>query len=298
MSSSTVDVEILNSQPEMRTDPPSFTPQAEGEPGAAAIEAMERDGVVCLRRAFDSRWMALLDAAVEQSMREAGKDSYAVRAPGESALFFTDNFMWKRMPAFRQFVFESPAPDLAQKLLRSSTLTLYFDFLLVKQAGTSSATPWHQDHSYWPVNGRQICNIWTALDVVPRATAMRFVKGSHRYDTLYRAVSFDPRSVHPNPILERPLPPDFDGGDFDPQDEAQEILSWCMQPGDCLVWFSRMFHSAPGNLSNRRRGALSTSWLGDDVTYNVIPDGTGPTSRGESLVQGGPMTCATFPQVR
>ncbi len=285
-------------QPTSRTDPPAYTPAAPGDPGEPAIQALERDGVVCLRGAFDPGWMALLEGAVEACERQAGEDSYAVRMPGEKALFFTDNFMWKRMPAFRRFVFDSPAADLAQRLLRTRTLTFYFDFLLVKQAGTSSATPWHQDHSYWPIDGRQICNIWTALDVVPTTTAMRFVKGSHRYETLYRAVSFDPRTRHPNPILERPPPPDFDGGEFDPADATREILSWQMQPGDCLVWYSRTFHSAPGNLSTRRRGALSTSWFGDDVTYREIPAGTGPSSRGEHLVPGGPMVCATFPRVR
>lgn len=278
--------------------PPAFTPVARGDPGEAAITAMERDGVVCLRHAFDPQWMSLLEDAVELCMRAPGNDSYAVRRPGETGMFFTDNFMWKRLPEFRRFVFESPAADLAKRLLRSETLTFYFDFLLVKQAGTSSATPWHQDHSYWPIEGRQVCNVWTALDAIPKATALRFVKGSHRYDTVYRAVSFDPDARHPNEILERRLPPRFDAGEFDPGDQTREILSWEMQPGDCLVWYSRTFHGAPGNLSQRRRGALSTSWFGDDVTYKDIPEGTGPTSRGEGLVPGGPMVCATFPRVR
>lgn len=288
--------------PRIRTanhpQPPAFRAVSEGNPGEAAIQAMERDGVVCLRGAFGPSWTAMLEQAVNVSMQQAGKDSYAVKRPGEAGMFFTDNFMWKRIPEFRRFVFESPAADLAVKLLRSSSLTFYFDFLLVKQAGTSSATPWHQDHSYWPINGRQVCNIWTALDVIPNETALRFVKGSHRYETLYRAVSFDPTTRHPNEIFDRKPPPDFDRGEFDPNDKCREILSWDMEPGDSLIWYSRTFHSAPGNLSRRRRAALSTSWFGDDVSYNEIPEGTGPTSRGENLIQGGPMECATFPRVR
>jgi ectoine hydroxylase-related dioxygenase (phytanoyl-CoA dioxygenase family) len=252
---------------------------------------MERDGVVLLRGAFDAMWVERLEQAIEESIREAGEDSYTVAMPGEPGFFFTDNFMWKKIPAFRDFAFNSPAADLAKALLRSQTLTFYFDFLLVKEPGTTSATPWHQDHSYWPVNGRQICNIWTAMDVIPKESGLRFVKGSHLFDTLYRAVSFDPRTRHPNEIVERPLPPDFNNGEH-------EILSWDMEPGDSLVWFSPTFHSAPGNLSPRRRRALSTSWFGDDATYNEIPLGTGPKTRGENLVQGGPMACASFPRVR
>lgn len=268
-----------------------FIPIAPGEPGEAAITALERDGVVLLRGGLGREWVDRLDEAIDLSIALAGPDSYTVAIPGEPGFFFTDNFMWKKIPAFRDFVFESPAADLAIKMLRSRTLNLYFDFLLVKEPGTSSATPWHQDHSYWPVDGHQICNIWTAMDVIPKATGLRFVKGSHRFDTLYRAVSFDPRTRHPHEITARPLPPDFDSLDY-------EILGWDMEPGDSLIWYSRTFHSAPGNLGATRRRALSTSWFGDDVTYNEIPSGTGPTSRGENLVQGGPMTCASFPRVR
>lgn len=272
-------------------EPPSFVPVAPGDPGEAAIEAMARDGVVLLRRAFDASWVARLEDGIEQSIAARGPESYTVARAGEPGFFFTDNFMWKRLPEFHAFVFASPAADLAMRLLRSTTLTFYFDFLLIKEPGTTSATPWHQDHSYWPVNGRQICNIWTAMDVIPRETGLRFVKGSHRFDTLYRAVSFDPETRHPREMLDRPPPPDFDAPGY-------EILSWDMEPGDSLIWFSRMLHSAPGNLTPRRRRALSTSWFGDDVTYNDIPPGTGPSSRGEGLVQGGPMACATFPRVR
>jgi len=271
----------------------AYRPIAPGDPGEAALQAMERDGVVCIRGAFDRTWVDLLDHAIDLSIRLAGEDSYTVAIPGEPGFFFTDNFMWKKIPEFRRFAFDSPAADLAMRLLRSRTLTFYFDFLLVKEPGSSAATPWHQDHSYWPVNGRQICNIWTAMDVIPKENGLRFVKGSHLYDTLYRAVSFDPKTRHPHEIVERPLPPDFDSGALD-----CEILSWDMEPGDSLIWYSRTFHSAPGNLSACRRRALSTSWFGDDATYNEIPPGTGPTSRGENLVQGGPMACATFPRVR
>ena len=191
-----------------------FRPVAPGIPPEAAIQAMEEDGVVLIRGAFDPSWIALLEDAIDLSIRLRGPDSYTVAMPGEPGFFFTDNFMWKKMPEFRRFAFESPVADLAKRLMRSEHLNLYFDFLLVKEPGTSAATPWHQDHSYWPVNGRQICNVWTAMDVIPKETGLRFIKGSHRFDTLYRAVSFDPKSRHPHEMLERPVPPDFDAGDM------------------------------------------------------------------------------------
>jgi len=47
-----------------------------------------------------------------------------------------------------------------------------------------------------------------------------------------------------------------------------------------------------------RRAAFSTNWVGDDVTYNDIPQETDPKTRGEDLIHGAAIECATFPRVR
>ena len=77
-----------------------------------------------------------------------------------------------------------------------------------------------------------------------------------------------------------------------------EIIACEMKPGDTLVFNCRTFHSAPGNHLATRRGAFSTNWVGDDVTYNDIPQETDPHTRGENLVHGGPIECETFPRIR
>jgi ectoine hydroxylase-related dioxygenase (phytanoyl-CoA dioxygenase family) len=61
------------------------------------------------------------------------------------------------------------------------------------------------------------------------------------------------------------------------------------------VWNSRTFHSAPGNTLNRRRAALSLNFCGDDVTYFDMPQDPDPPTRGENLVDGGTITCKSFP---
>ena len=65
--------------------------------------------------------------------------------------------------------------------MRSETRLFYFDCMLVKEPGTSRRTPWHYDEACWPITGEQICNLWTAVDHIPKATALRFVRGSHRF---------------------------------------------------------------------------------------------------------------------
>jgi ectoine hydroxylase-related dioxygenase (phytanoyl-CoA dioxygenase family) len=275
----------------------SFQPRADGTVGEDAIAAHRRDGVICLRGVFGRAWLDRVEEGIELFMeREAARESaknVVVRAEGDDGTFRYATMMWQSMEPFRQAIFDSRAPDLFGSLLETSRLNLYYDFLLIKQAGCRSAvTPWHQDHSYYCLNGTKIINCWTALDAIPVETALRFVRGSHRSGDVFRAVHFNPGDEYAGTLKERPLPPDFDA-----MDEV-EIITCAMEPGDTLVWNSRTFHSAPGNHLDRRRAALSLNFAGDDVTYFDMAQEPDPPVRGEGLVDGGPITCKTFPELR
>jgi len=270
-----------------------FIEQAVPEP--AAIEAYQRDGVVSLRNAFDRDWVDLLAEGMEIAIHE-GTDldtKFNIAAPGEPGFFFYDTFMWQRIDQFRRFIFDSQVADIAARVMRSHSLIFYFDFMLVKEPGTSQKTPWHYDEAYWPVSGNQVCNLWISLDHIPEETALRFVPGSHLWPQSYKAVHFDPNLTYAN-LPDLPPPPDWD---VEPGDHV--IASAPMEPGDCLVFNRRTFHSAPGNsLKTTRRRALATHWIGDDITYNDKPQETDPPYRGEGLVHGGSMECESFPRVR
>ena len=269
-----------------------FVPASLDDPGDEAIDAYKRDGVICLRGAFGRDWLDAIESAIDEAMTEHSASSALVRHDDEPGFFYYDSLMWKRVEAFRRFIFDSHAPDLFWRLLETSRLNFYYDFLLLKSAGCASAiTPWHQDHSYYPLNGTKIINCWTSLDSIPVETALRFVRGSHLWDTVYRSVHFAPGQEYEKSMTERPLPPAID------DDPDAEIITCALEPGDTLVWNSRMFHSAPGNTLDRRRCALSTNWAGDDVTYFDMPQESDPSYRGENLVDGGPITCETFPLV-
>ena len=298
---------------------------AAGRPSEAAVEAYERDGVVCLRGAFDAHWVEALRDGVDRAMADAlqsGRDRNArgvdqtktqcdqvesdidqhqnqpqprnqavrVAKPGDAGCFFYDMFLWRRYAVFRAFAFESPAADLARRIMRSNTLTFYYDLVLSKEPGAGSPTPWHYDEAYWPVAGTQVCNLWTALDDIPAATALRFARGSHRRAENHRAVGFGPGIEYQG--QNDPPPPDWDA------DADAEIVYAPLSPGDCLIINLRTHHSAPGNLSAARRRAHATHWLGDDARYNDKPWQCDPDERGQNLAHGGKMECAMFPRVR
>ena len=55
---------------------------------------------------------------------------------------------------------------LAAKAMGSTSAHIFYDQLFVKEPGTTAPTPWHNDTSYWHVEGKQICSVWVALDEV------------------------------------------------------------------------------------------------------------------------------------
>ena len=271
----------------------SFQLAANGKPGEKAVLAYERDGVVCLRGAFDKKWVDIGRHAVAATLRARTRADTHQRhtKSGEAGAFFFDTFVWKRLPSFRKFTFESPAAGLARHVMRSSSLLLYFDMAIVKEPGTSARTPWHYDEAYWPVSGTQVCNVWMALDHVPRDVGLRFVLGSHRRSENYAAAEFFTGEGKFD--VSRPVPPRWDLLEGD-----HRIACTQMQPGDCIILNLRTHHSASGNHQKRtRRRVICTHWFGDDARYNDKPWECGPNERGENLVNGGSLECSTFPRV-
>jgi ectoine hydroxylase-related dioxygenase (phytanoyl-CoA dioxygenase family) len=274
-----------------------FHPETKLYAGSEAITTYKNDGVICLRNVFNERWLSSIETGIAQycTDRESRNDAANVKVKHKSdkGSFHYATLMWKEADAFREIIFESHAPDLFGSILETEQLNLYYDFLLIKEPGcTKAITPWHQDHSYYCLNGHQIINCWIALDPIPQETSLRFVKGSHVDYPVHKAVHFVPGREYNGVITERPLPPDFDNL------AGVEILSCELNPGDALVWNSRTFHSAPGNTLDQRRAALSLNFCGDDVTYFDMAQDPDPPIRGEHLIDGGNITCESFPLLR
>ncbi|RVU38512.1 hypothetical protein EOI86_04300 [Hwanghaeella grinnelliae] len=225
----------------------------------AEFAAYERDGVVCLRDVFSSDWIDLMRGAVEDAMADPGPhaEEYANAATG--GRFFGDLDVWQRQPAFRKFVMESPAAEVAGRVMRSKTSTFFYDHLLVKEGGTAERTPWHQDQPYWAVSGRQVASLWVPFDSVPEDVSVEYVAGSHLWEA-HNPYHFDDGSPYEGTDL--PPMPDIEG-----HREDYRILTFALEPGDCLVFQAMIVHGAPGNPHKGRRRALATRWLGDDARY-------------------------------
>ena len=284
---------MSNALVEMR----SFEPLAEGRLPEEAILSYERDGVVCLRKAFDSKWVDLVASGMVRSQQqrlhqENNARSFTIHNQDEPGYFFVDTFMWKRMREFETFCKEGPAADFAMSLMRSSSIIFYFDFILIKNPGTSAKTPWHYDEAYWPISGTQMCNCWMVVEPAPKETTLRFVRGSHQWTENYRLMSFNPAEDYPDPPDDPPVP------DWDETSLDQELIYAPLEPGDCVMFHNRTHHSAPGNsLASKPRKALATHWIGDDIRFNNKPHTIDPPDR-VGLETGDRFECDLFPRVR
>ncbi len=255
------------------------------------VDEFERRGAVCLRAVFAQSWLDKLADGVDKNFADPGPEHTVYTRKGEPGGFYDDYCNWQRIDEYRDFVMNSPAAEIAARLMQSKTARIYHDHVLVKEPGTREVTPWHHDLPYYGVDGNQLCSIWLPLDKVPKSACPEFVAGSQASGVLYYPRLF---IDHQNYGQDQPgfetIP------DIDAQRSEIDLLSWDMQLGDCIVFHMRTIHGAPATtgLKSRRRG-FSTRWLGDDARFAIRPWATSPPFKEVKLNPGDAMEHPSFP---
>lgn len=235
----------------------------------------QADGVVLVRGLLADHVQSLR-AGVAQNMAEPGPFASTNDRAGETGLFFDDYCNWRRIDAFGAAARSPKVIEAAATLMGSKTVQMFHDHVLVKEPGTSMATPWHQDAPYYFVQGQQTVSFWSPLDPVTTAT-LRCVAGSHRWA----------KDVVPTRWVSEDA---FFEGDYmpvpDPDADGMRIVEFEMEPGDAVAFHYRTLHGARGNQSDTRRRAFSLRLLGDDARYVTRPGPTSPPFPGHDMVEG------------
>lgn len=237
------------------------------------IDAYDRDGVVLVRNAVASDWLerlnALIEAIVASPSRWASDSDEQGVGPAGQGRALDERYLWRENAEVRRFVFDSGVADLVGQAMQTNTLRFYFDHWFVKEPGTNNETPWHQDAPYWPFTGRQIASVWLALSPVDQqASGLELIKGSHKWNKNYKPQRFVKTDPKTDWLRKAEAAPGEEIPDIDNDRQAYDIFSEPMNPGDGLIFSAWMVHAAPHNRSMRRRAAVSTRWLGDDVRWS------------------------------
>lgn len=252
------------------------------------IDTFARDGVVLIRGLFKQHVEALR-AGVERNMADPGPFASDKLNEGDTGRFFDDYCNWKRIPEFEDVIRSSAVAEVAANIMDSDRVQLFHDHVLVKEPGTSRATPWHQDSPYYFVEGQKTVSFWVPLDPVREAT-LRCVAGSHLWK----------KPVLPSRWLSgENFYGDIDGyiPAPDPEAEGMDIREWEMEPGDAVAFNFKILHGARGNHTSTRRRAFSLRLVGDDVHYVERPGPTSPPFPGHQMQPGQRLREDWFPTI-
>jgi ectoine hydroxylase-related dioxygenase (phytanoyl-CoA dioxygenase family) len=214
-----------------------------------------RDGAVCVRAAVPAALLERVAGAIDENLAAPSELAQVASGADDPGRFVEDFCNWSRFPAYLELA-EATAP-LARALMGSSTVRLYHDHLLVKEAGTRQATPWHQDQPYYDVEGRDVISMWLPVDAVPRESSLEFVAGTHLGPWLM------PRTFMQRESKWFPEGSLADVPAIDDNRDAFPIIGWALEPGDAVFFHALALHGSRG--SSTRRRVISIRFLGDDA---------------------------------
>lgn len=254
-----------------------------------------------LTRAAEEENRKVLEASSEGQHNVAGIVDY-IKASGKQFLydrpeeakgsFMIDTGISARMREFKRFILNGPGPEISAALLNSEKVNFFGDQIFVKEPGTRERTAFHQDATYFEIDGNQCCVLWIPVDPVTLETGtMQYVRGSHKDGRLYQPNVFVAQT--PLPGAQGEVLPDIEGhmADYD-------IVHFDVEPGDVIVHHYRTVHGTGGNHSRYQvRRAASLRYCGDDIRFQTRPWAPRQLHHTTRLNDGDPLGGSDFPVV-
>jgi ectoine hydroxylase-related dioxygenase (phytanoyl-CoA dioxygenase family) len=250
------------------------------------IKSFQDDGVVLIKGLF-ADYVGLIQMGIDYNIQNPGRYAAENIKDGEGGRFFDDYCNWNRISQFQEVIKNSKVAEVAAGLMKSKTVQVFHDHVLVKEPGTSKPTPWHQDSPYYFVEGSQTVSFWSPVDAVTDAT-LRCVAGSHKWSKPVLPTRWlNEDKFYKDTVKYMPVP--------DPDAEGMKILEWDMDPGDAVAFHYGILHGARGNETKKRRRAFSLRLVGDDARYVERPGPTSPPFHGHNMKPGDRLREDWFP---
>jgi len=258
----------------------------------------EEDGVIHVRGLFDNDWAGLIRRACEENLDNPSPRVREAVKLGDQGRFQSDAWVCYHNDKFRQYAFDSPCAEIAAQVMRTDKTYFFYDQPFVKLPETPAETAWHNDLPFWPFKRAEgICSLWMAAnDFGQETSGLEFVRGSHKWDKWYLAVTHDRDPA----FMQTDLP---ECPNFSELRDEYDVVAWDMQAGDVLIFNTLIVHGSGGNPSKTTpRYAHSTRWLADHAIWDPRPATVGALMpnvdhlpAGQSIAQE--IFRDTFPQV-
>ncbi len=217
----------------------------------AWIEAFRRDGFFHAKGLLDPSEIAkhrtVIDRAVALRTHQDTR-SLTDKTPFEQS-FTMCQCLWEDFPAIGKLTFHPKIAGLAAALIGASSVRLWHDQALYKQAG-GRETEMHQDHPYWPIAERDALTAWIPLvEIDEEMGPMGYIPGSHRGDEEFIDVFTSPGAGHA----------------FEAKQTAKPIFVTC-SPGDVIYHHGSTIHTAKPNRSSETRAVHTAIYFRDGCT--------------------------------
>jgi ectoine hydroxylase-related dioxygenase (phytanoyl-CoA dioxygenase family) len=221
------------------------------------IRGFQENGFVVLRGLASPAEVDAYRPLIQEAVREKFERQEREGRTGGYGRFFTQvTNIWRLDNRLEALVFARRFAKAAADLMGVPGVRLYHDQALFKPAG-GSATPWHQDQVYWPLDTTHTITLWMPLVNAPRDMGtMSFAAGSHREGPLLNvAISAESQEQFDRLVRERGFP----------------IVDFELSAGDATFHAGWTVHSSHPNASDRTREALAIIYYADG-TRIMSPD--------------------------
>ena len=253
------------------------------------INEFSKFGVTVLRNIISEYWLKQIKIGIEKNFKNPSIYKCVYEKKNGKELFYDDYCNWKRIPEYKDFFFTSGIAKIIAQLLQSKKINIFHEHVLIKESGSLKKTPWHQDQSYYCVNGKDNCSFWIPLDKVNKNSAPEFIIGSNKWNNKFLPTKFFGHNYEHKDGEFEYIP------DIEKNRKKYLIKSWKMNIGDVVVFNFATVHGAPENKSKNRRRAFSVRFTGDDATYIKRKGEMSPPFPNVKLKNGQPLDCKTFP---
>lgn len=251
--------------------------------GEAQIQEYNNNGAICIRGAFDEKWLKLIEKGLEKNLRTPSKYNDWLTDDNGKGLFFNDYYNYTNIPEYLEYVMCSPAAEIAGHLMQSKKSIFFYEHMFYKEAASTKETPWHHDQAYYPIDGNQNCSVWMPTTKIQKESSLKFIQGSHKLKKYFiprlfasnqnyemKSPNSSPQGVPSN--SEKEAVTDTAYRECDIEEIIQniqdyKILQWELEPGDCIVFNMKTIHGTEKSFNPDKRIVMATRWLGDDATY-------------------------------
>ena len=214
------------------------------------VSQYQRDGFVFPLRAISTGTTMQYRRALEKYEAGTGKP-LAGKYKHKVHLLFT----WAS-----ELVHNAKILDAVQEIIGPDILCWTTNFF-IKEPESAGFVSWHQDSTYWGLDGDDVVTAWVALsDATPESGCMSFLPGSHKIDQLPHLDTF-----HRDNLLSR-------GQEIAVEVERDKAVMAPLAAGEMSLHHIKLVHGSEPNRSADRRIGLAIRYIPTRVRQTKVRD--------------------------